>query len=129
MDRPARIDGHCPEELRDKLGGKVAEFRRRGLQIVCEESAPADIDRAVDERLVHRNGDVADARDARSVAKRLRERLAERNADILDGVVVVDMEIAVRLYREIEQSVPGDVRQHMIEEPDPGRDPACAVTV
>ena len=56
----------------------------------------AQIDRRDRERFVHRHHEVAGAVDALAVAERLGHRLAERDAEILDGVVLVDVEIAGR---------------------------------
>ena len=62
------------------------------------------------------------AGDAGHVAERLPHRLAERDADILGGVVIVDMEVALRLHGEIDARMAGQQVQHMIEEADPGGD-------
>ena len=76
----------------------------------------AEIDRRDRERLVHRHHEVAGAVDAAAVAERLRHRLAERDAEILDGVVLVDVEIAGRLHRQVEPAVRREQLQHVVEE-------------
>ena len=53
-------------------------------------------------------------------AERLRERLAERDADVLDGVVLIDVEVAVGLQLQVEGAVPREQLQHVVEEPDAG---------
>ena len=78
----------------------------------------AEIDRRDGERLVHRHDEVAGAVDALAVAERLQHRLAERDADVLDGVVLIDVEVARRLQREIEAAVTREQLQHVIEEAD-----------
>ena len=57
------------------------------------------------------------------------KRLAEHDADILGGVVEVDMQVALGLDLEVEQRVPGEGGQHVVEEADPGRDPRLAGAV
>ena len=42
----------------------------------------------------------------RRVAERLRHGLAERDAEILDGVMLIDVEIAVRVDLQVERAVP-----------------------
>ena len=42
--------------------------------------------------------------------------------DILGRVVLVDMEIALGLQRDVDQGVAGQLLDHMVEEADPGRD-------
>jgi hypothetical protein len=54
------------------------------------------------------------------VAKRLGKRLAERDAGILDGVVVVDVEVALRADGQVDQAVAGELVQHVVEEADAG---------
>ena len=44
------------------------------------------------------------------------ERLAERDADVLDRVVRVDVQVALRLHVEVEHAVPRDLVQHVVEE-------------
>jgi hypothetical protein len=47
--------------------------------------------------------------------------LAEGDADIFDGMVRVDVEIALRFNREIEHSMAGDLVEHVIEKANPRR--------
>ena len=61
------------------------------------------------------------AGDAGHGAERLLHGLAERDADILGGVVVVDMQIAIRLDRDVDAGMPGQQIEHMVEEADAGR--------
>ena len=50
--------------------------------------------------------------------KGFRDRLAERDPEILDGVVLIDVEIAGGGDPEIVCAVPRDQLQHVIEEAD-----------
>ncbi len=50
------------------------------------------------------------------VAQGLRECLAERDAHVLDGVMRVDMQIAVRVHLQIEHAVPRHLIEHVVEE-------------
>ena len=65
---------------------------------------------------------VAGAVDALAVAERFERSLAERDSDILDGVVLVDVEVTGGAERQVEATVPGKQLQHVIEKPDPGAD-------
>ena len=58
----------------------------------------------------------------------LREQLAEHDAHVFDGVVLIHVEIAVGLQRQVEAAVLGEQLQHVVEEADAGRDvvPAAA---
>ena len=90
---------------------------------------PRHVDRARRQRLVHRHGRVAVARDAAAVAERLVERLAEHDADVLGGVVRAGLEVAGRLDVEVEARVAREQVEHVVEEPDAGRGRALAGAV
>ena len=65
--------------------------------------AAAEIERRRDQRLLHRQREVAVAADAGFVAQGLPQRLAEANADVFDRVVLVDVQVALGLDRQVEQ--------------------------
>ena len=81
------------------------------------------------ERLVERRRGVAEAADAGAVAERAVERLAERDAGVLDGVVLVDLEVAVDLQVEVHAGVERERVEHVVEEADAGRDRGAAGAV
>ena len=56
------------------------------------------------------------------LAERLLERLAERDADVLGGVVLIDVQIALSLDADIDPRMPGQKIEHVVEKPDPGGD-------
>ena len=58
----------------------------------------------------------------RAVAERLRHRLADDVAGVLGGVVEVDVQVALGLQRDVDQAVPGELLEHVVEKADPGRD-------
>ncbi len=83
--------------------------------------AAAEVDCGDGERLVHRHDEVAGTVDAAPGPEGLRDRFTERNSEILDGVVLIDVEVARGADLQVERAVPRDELQHVIEEPDPGR--------
>ena len=91
--------------------------------------ATAQVDRHHGERLVHRHDEIAGAVDALAIAERLQHRLAEHDADVFDRVVLIDVEIAGGLERQVEAAVTREQLEHVIEEADAGADvvPAAAV--
>src|SRR5205823_2059146 len=60
---------------------------------------------------------------------RLVQGLAERDGDVLDGVVRVDVGVALRAHREIERAVLAQRVEHVVVEPDAGGDVGGAGTV
>ena len=108
------------EEVLDELRLQIADAADLEPQIDDRVDAPAQIDRRHRQRLVHRHHEVSGAVDAAAVAERRRHRLAERDADVLDGVMLIDVEIPLRVQLQVERAVTGDELQHVIQEPDPG---------
>ena len=53
-------------------------------------------------------------------AERLLHRLAERYPDILGGVVMVDVKVAVGLDGEVDARMAGQKIEHMVEKADSG---------
>ena len=56
------------------------------------------------------------------VAQSLVNGLTQSYARILDGMVLVDMQIALRPDIDIDQRMAGELFQHMVEKADAGRD-------
>src|SRR5687767_13766744 len=54
------------------------------------------------------------------VSDRFRHRLAERDADVLDRVVRIDVQVALRLDIEVEHRVARDLVEHVLEEGQAG---------
>ena len=81
------------------------------------------------QRLVHRHVHVGIAGDAAHVAERLLHRLAERDADVLGGVVVVDMQVALGLDGQVDARMARQQIEHVVEEADAGRNRRCAGAV
>ena len=89
----------------------------------CTRYGPAgQVDRGLDQRLVQRHQRVAEPADAGLVAERLAQRLAERERGVLDGVVRVDLEVALGLHGQVEAAVLAELGQHVVEERHAGVD-------
>src|SRR5206468_9778713 len=94
----------------------------RRPQIGGEIRSAAEVERNRHETLVHRHLERRVADDPGAIAERLIDRAAERQREILDGVVLVDVEIAVRFHLEVEKAVYRDELEHVVEERQTGRD-------
>ena len=100
------------------------------LGLAVHEVGPAgQVDRGLHQALVHRDHGVAEAAGAGLVAGGLRERLAERDRGVLDGVVRVDVQVALDLDGEVEQAVLAERGEHVVVEADAGRHVGVAVPV
>ena len=127
MRRPA--SPYAFEKIGDELGLEIANTGRADLEIDDGVRPAAQIDGRHGERFVHRHHEVARAIDAAAVAKRVRDSLAERDAEILDGVMLVDVEVARRIDLEIERAVPRHELEHVIEKADAGAHAVAALAV
>lgn len=116
-------------EILDQLRVELADLGVAERRLEHEIISPAQIERARDKRLVHRQREVAVARDARFVAQGLLECLADRDARVFDGVVIIDMQVAIGFDREVERAVLGEERQHVVKEPNARFDLALAAAV
>ena len=83
--------------------------------------AAGEIDHHARQRLVERHVGVAEAAHARLVADRPGERLSQRDADVLDGVVRIDVQVALGFDLEVEHAVAGHLVEHVLEERQAGR--------
>ena len=72
---------------------------------------------------------LAEPGDPGPVAERLGERRAEHEGDVLDRVVLVDLEVAVGVDRQVEQAVVGERAEEVVVEPDAGVDAGVARAV
>src|SRR5262245_31619813 len=107
VQRPGVREG--APELFAEFRVEVAEHDVRYVRVPDEARAAAQVHRGGDERLVHRQRAMSVAADAGLVAERIFERLPEADAYVLDGVMGVDVKVAVGLHGEVEQAVLGDV--------------------
>mgnify|MGYP002714641315 CR=1 FL=1 len=55
-------------------------------------------------------------------AQRLTQRLTQHDRGVLDGVVPLDLDVTLRLDRQVEAAVLAEGVEHVIEERDAGRD-------
>ncbi len=67
--------------------------------------------------------------DARLVAQRLPQGRAQADAHVLDGMVLIDAQVALGLDRKIDRGVLGQQREHVVQEAHARADlgAACAV--
>ena len=72
---------------------------------------------------------MAVAAQALLVADRLIERLPQRDADVFHGVVRIDVQIALGENVDVQQAVPGDLIEHVIEKRQPGIELGLAAAV
>jgi hypothetical protein len=109
-------------EIGNKLGIELADFLCGELGLKNEKRTAAEIERNGRKRFVHRERKMSITTDAAFIAQRIAHGLAQANADVLDRVVLIDIQIANGVEREIERGVFGQKREHVVEKPDAGGD-------
>src|SRR5437667_7040102 len=108
VQRGAQGLGEGPEEMRHQFGGQIADT------LAVEPSFPYEIGPAgyvegyLRLRLVHREQKPV-AGDAALVAQRFAQRRAQRESAVLDGVVFVDLKIALAREVQRESAMPRDL--------------------
>ena len=121
--------GETFEEVGDEFGLEVADEGDVDLVVDGVGGAAGEVDGGDGEGLVHGHDEVAGAEDAALVAEGLEDGLAEGDAGVFDGVVLVDVEVALDGEGEIEAAVAGKELEHVIEEADAGGDLLGALAV
>jgi hypothetical protein len=109
------------EELAHELRVELANLRRMECRPEDEERAAGDVERDARQRLVHGQERLRVAGDALEIAQRLAYGLPQRDAGVFNGMVLIYMQIALRGDLQIDETVPRDLIEHVIEEADSGR--------
>ena len=122
MQRELGVARKGVEELDGQLGIEAAHALGRHGQLAIGLPTTRDVNGGHHERLVHGNRRIGKARNARLVTQRLAERLAQHDARILDGVVRVDLNVAHRVHRQIEQAMAAKGVEHVVEKRHASRD-------
>ena len=111
----------CPPSERKKCGtssvGRPPTASRLNLPVEDRVRPAREIERDLRARLVHRQQEAV-APDAALVAERLAQRLAERQRAVLDGVVLVDVQVAAAAELQRESRRARDLLEHVVEEAD-----------
>ena len=63
------------------------------------------------------------------IAERLLHRLPERDSDVLGGVMLINVQVALGLDGKVNAGMTRQQLEHVIEKTNPGRNRRCAGTV
>ena len=110
------------EEIRNQFGLKIADEARFHAVFVRKRGASPEVDGDDRERFVHREHEITGAIDSFAIAQSFGEELTDYNAGVFDGVVLIDVEIAVGFESQVEGSVFREQLEHVVEEADAGGD-------
>src|SRR5256885_2904495 len=118
VERELGVERECAEELLQEIEIEVGDARACDRHLEDEERPPRHVHRRRDERLVHRDERGPEPHDPPLVAEGLVDRLAQHDADVLDGMVLVDLDVTLRLDGEVHETVLRPGLQHVAEERD-----------
>ena len=118
---------HCaPRAKASKKTSASSVSQVPSLAFPDHEGAAAEIDGGGGAGLVHRKRRPPVAGDAGAIAECCSDCFTQDDADVLGGVMTVDLDVALRGHREIEQAVARDLVEHVVEERERRRDAALA---
>src|SRR5574343_205476 len=129
VQRDQRVVDETLEELVRELGVEAADRAGREGDVQAQARAAGEVDHHPRQRFVERHVGVAVAADAGLVTQRLREGHAQRDAHVLDGVVTVDVQVALGVHRQVHHAVARHLVEHVVEEADAGLQVGLAAAV
>ncbi|KAG1086048.1 hypothetical protein G6F40_014037 [Rhizopus arrhizus] len=101
--------------MRYQLGWHVAHPLALELALAHEVRASAEIQRGAGQRFIHRQSEAV-AANAAFVAQCFAQRLPQGKTRVFDGVVLVDVQVALGLDVQREATVLSDLFEHVVEE-------------
>jgi hypothetical protein len=111
-----RLAHECGKELLGKLRFEVADSLGRSAYSVAKIRPARNVNGGKDESLIHGQNYISVAADTAHISERSAKRLAKTYSHVLDGVVRVDLNIAVALDGKVKAAVTGKKREHMVKE-------------
>ena len=97
-----------------QLGLEIANSPRRDSCRAYTVRPASQVHCGDRERFVHGHEEISRAQDSTLGSQRFHDSLAESDPHILDGVVLVHVQVAVCFKGQVEASVPGNQIQHVV---------------
>ncbi len=98
MKVAAGLVGEGLEKLFDQSDAEVADHRLLVVDLINERLPVREVERDARQRLIHRQQKETIPPDPPLFAEGFLERLPEHDAGILDGVVIIDIDIPDRIH-------------------------------
>src|SRR5256885_10507229 len=112
-----------------ELGLKIAYAFGGDFRAADAMRPAAEVDGGGGEGFVHGHQKITGAENSTFCAQSFPKGFAESDSGVFDGVVLIDVEIAVSFDGEIESAVAGQEFEHVVEETDSGGDIGFAAAV
>jgi hypothetical protein len=115
-----RVYDEGPEKFLDEPGVEMNDHRLIDIDPVVEVRPAREIDAHAQERLVHREAEGGEPSDPPLHAEGLPEGVSQHDTRIFDQMMEIDLDIPLRVYREVEPSVLREELEKVVEKGDPG---------
>ena len=119
VHRDHRVIHKALKKFMEQIDVKVAYGTLDELHVVIEARTTGKIQHHPGKRLIKRNIRVAVATDA-GLVERLIQRLTQRDANVLNRVMGIDVQIASRPDRQVNQPVARNLIEHVIKKRQTG---------
>ena len=103
------------EEMQEHLGRHLSHPLMMELGIPYQPWAPSEVKGHLTEAVIHRQTE-AIALNATLVAQCLKDALAQGNSSILNGMMLIHLQITFRMDEQIDIAVLGDLFEHVVKE-------------
>jgi hypothetical protein len=120
MQSEGRLSDEGLKKFADQFGVEVADLGGIKSRPPDETWPPGNIERHPRQRFIHHQMDVGEADDTALIAERRRDGLAQSNANIFYAMVMIHLQIAFCGDFEIDERMPRQLLEHVIEKTDSG---------
>ena len=119
VQRHQRVVDEALKELMRQIDIEGADHGAGERHVKLKPRSPREIDHHARQGFIERHVRMAVAIDARLVTHRLFERLAERDADVFHRVVRVDVQVTLRMHRDVHHAMPRELVEHVVRKGTP----------
>jgi hypothetical protein len=124
-----RGSGETLKKIAHQFDLKISNPRRANFGVDNRDRASAEIDSGQAESFVHRHEEITGSQNAAAISQRAVKGLTESDSDIFDGMVLIDVEVAIGCKFEVESPVASEEFQHVVEKTDSGGDFVFAAAI
>src|SRR5258708_756897 len=117
------------EQIVYKLRLQIANTQSADLGINYRRGASSEIHRGQTERFVHWHDKITGAQNAAAIAQSTIKNLTQRDPNILNRVMLINIQVALRRQFQIEASMSSKELHHVVEETDACGDLILSVTL
>ena len=115
MQRDACIHGEGLEKFAHQIRVEFPDLRVMEGRAEHEERTTGDVECDARQCFIHRQKAIGIACDATQITQRLTDGLAQHNACVFHRVMLINMQIALGLNRNVDEAVTGDLVEHVVK--------------